>query len=98
MKPNNAHGSKLNIHLQCRFYINYFKRLTVLLPSSVIKPSTPVIFLSSIMFRGPDRQSDYCSQGKAKVRILDFESKMSEFQRSSQTAGGKAKLSYIYSI
>ena len=79
-------------------YINYFKSLTVLLPSSVIKPSTPVIFLSSIMFRGPDRQSDYCSQGKAEVHILDFESKMSEFQRSSQTACVKAKLSYISSI
>ena len=38
--------------------------------------------------------SDHCCWGKAKIRILDFKTTWSEFQKPSQTAAerGKAKL------
>ena len=39
-------------------------------------------------------QSDRCRRGEAKVRILDFKTTWSEFQKASQTGTkrGKAKL------
>ena len=39
-------------------------------------------------------QSDHCRRGKAKVRILDFKTTWSEFQKPSQTAAeqGEAEL------
>ena len=39
-------------------------------------------------------QSDCCGRGEAKVRILDFKTTWSEFQKPSQTAAvrGKAEL------
>ena len=39
-------------------------------------------------------QSDHCCRGEAEVRILDFETTWSEFQKATQTATeqGKAEL------
>ena len=43
-------------------------------------------------------QWDRCRQGKAKVRIFNFKTTWSEFQRSSQTAPeqGEAELCILY--
>ena len=39
-------------------------------------------------------QSDYCGRGEAEVRIFNFKTTWSEFQKASQTAAeqGKAEL------
>ena len=37
-------------------------------------------------------QSDRCHQGKAEVRILDFKTIWSEFQKASQTATEQGKV------
>ena len=59
-----------------------------------IRSSRPVSLPSFITFRVQDAKLDLCPQGKAEVRILDFKTTWSEFQRPSQTAAerGKAKL------
>ena len=46
------------------------------------------------MVRVPDAKSDYSRRGKAEVRILNFKTTWSEFQKASQTATerGKAEL------
>ena len=46
------------------------------------------------MVRVPEAKSDCSRQGKAEVRILNFKTTWSEFQRPSQTAAeqGEAKL------
>ena len=43
-------------------------------------------------------QWDRCRRGKAKVRILDFKTKGSEFQMPSQTPPAEAKPRCVYSI
>ena len=42
--------------------------------------------------------SDHCCWNKAEIRILDFKTTWSEFQKPSQTAASKAKPSCVYSI
>ena len=46
------------------------------------------------MVRFPEAQSDAATQGKAELRILDFKTTWSEFQKPSQTATeqGEAQL------
>ena len=46
------------------------------------------------MVRAPKALSYRCHQGEAEIRILDFKTTWSEFQRATQTATmqGKAKL------
>ena len=46
----------------------------------------------------PRPQLDHCRQGKAKVRILNFRTTCSEFQRKFRLLLSKAKPSYVYSI
>ena len=41
-------------------------------------------------------QWDCCRQGKAKVRIFNFKTTWSEFQRPSQTAPADVKLMCVY--
>ena len=43
-------------------------------------------------------QSDCCRRGEAEVRILDFKTTWSEFQKPSQTAAtrGEAELRLLY--
>ena len=43
-------------------------------------------------------QSDCCCRGEAEVRILDFKTTWSEFQKPCQTAATEAKPRYVYSI
>ena len=50
------------------------------------------------MVRVPDAKSDCSRQGEAEVRILDFKTTWSEFQRPSQTAPAEAELRCVYSI
>ena len=62
---------------------------------SIIKVAWYVSLVKNMHFGVTLRPwSDFCHQGKAEIRILDFKTTWSKFQKASQTAaeGGNAEL------